>query len=333
VKTRQKILDFKNASIGYRKNSGDTVLLNDLSLSLREGEFTGLIGRNGSGKSTLLRTAARLHDPLSGSILLDGRNIKDIEPSELATLVAFVPSGTGNTGIMTVRELVGLGRFPYTNWVGRLTGTDRDIVEDSLGLVNISHLADRKLFEISDGERQKAIIARTLAQKTRIIILDEPTAFLDLPSRYEIIDLLHELTGKGISVIYSTHDLNIALRLSDKLWLIKGQTIAEGAPEDLILDGSFAGIFDSEKIKLNPLTGDFDLNVTSVGCIRLICDDPVIYHWTKLALLRSGFEVTNNESVNARIEAQRKGDKIIWNFQRFNENLFFDSIYELLSVF
>jgi iron complex transport system ATP-binding protein len=333
VKIRQKILDIKNASIGYRRNSGDTVLLKDLSLSFGEGELTGLIGRNGSGKSTLLRTAARLLDPLSGNIYLENRDIREIEPGELATIMAFVSSGPGNTGIMTVRELVSLGRFPYTNWVGRLTGNDREIVDESLNLVNIEHLGDRKLYEVSDGERQKAMIARTLAQRTRIIILDEPTAFLDLPSKYEIISLLHELTRKGISVIYSTHDLNIALRFSDKVWLIKGQTIGEGAPEDFIIDGSFSVIFGSERIIQNPLTGDFDLNVTTVGSIRLICDDPVIYHWTKLALLRSGFELTENESCPTRIAAERKGDKIIWNFQRFNENLFFDSIYDLLSVF
>lgn len=232
---------------------------------------------------------------------------------------------------MTVKELVSQGRFPYTNWIGRLLPVDMEIIDESLERVGIEQLSKRKLTEISDGERQKAMIARTLAQNTPIIVLDEPTAFLDLPSKYDIISLLYELSRKGKTVLYSTHDLNIALRFSDKIWLIDDKAIHDGSPEDLILDKTIAGIFDSDKIHLNEMTGDFELRKNFTKRLSFKCEIPNLFYWTQHALQRSGYEIVENDKDLPQVSVEIKDGKIIWKIQRFNENLMFDCIYDMLS--
>jgi iron complex transport system ATP-binding protein len=331
MKVSTSILNLVDAGIGFRKRGEEMLLLENINLDVKSGELTGLIGRNGSGKSTLLRSLVRLQKLLCGKIRIQNIDLEEIHPNEFAQLVAFVPSGLEYTETMTVRELASLGRFPYTNWIGKLTSTDNELIDEALAKVGIERLAKRKLSEISDGERQKAMIARTLAQNTPIIVLDEPTAFLDLPSKYDIISLLYELTRKGKTVIYSTHDLNIALRFSDKIWLIENKSIHDGAPEDLILDKTIAGIFESDKIHLNEMTGDFELRKHFDKKLCLKCEIPNIKYWTALALQRSGYELVNFDSDLPLVMVEMNDNKIIWKFHRFNENLVFESIYQLLS--
>jgi iron complex transport system ATP-binding protein len=334
------IVTIDAVKIGFRKKNVDLQLLENINLTVKNGELIGLIGRNGSGKSTLLRSIVRLQELLHGTIFFRDKNIRNIHPNEFAQLFAYVSSSFEYTETMTVSELVSLGRFPYTNWIGHLTSSDIELIEEAILKVGIEHLASSKLNEISDGERQKAMIARTLAQNTPLIVLDEPTAFLDLPSKYDIISLLHELTRKGKTVVYSTHDLNIAMHFSDKIWLIDGKTIHDGSPEDLIIDKTIACIFDSDKIHLNGMTGDFELRKHFTKSICLKCEIPNLFYWTRQAIQRSGYEVVeyDKDIPIVTVELVSKdtfdppGDKIIWKIQRFNENLSFESIYDLLSA-
>ncbi|MCB9000040.1 MAG: ABC transporter ATP-binding protein [Bacteroidales bacterium] len=326
------ILKLEKLSIGFSQKGGNSLLLKELALEVKRGELVGLIGRNGSGKSSLLRTLVRLQNSIEGSVFFNSFKIQDIHPQKFAKEIAFVPSGLEYNETMTVRELVSLGRFPYTNWIGNLNRNDLRIIQSALDKVGIQELADRKLTEISDGEKQKASIARTLAQDTPLIILDEPTAYLDLPAKNDIVSLLHELVNQGKTVIFSTHDLNIAIRFSDKLWLISENTILQGSPEDLILNASIAGIFESDRLRLNPMSGDFELRRKALKTISLTCTQKDVEHWTREALKRRGYEVVRNENPEIKLVVTKTEDKIIWNIQRFNESLPFESIYEMLQA-
>jgi iron complex transport system ATP-binding protein len=332
MKEKTIILSIDEANVGFRKKQEIILLLEKLNLKVKSGELIGLIGRNGAGKSTLLRSIVRLQLLLHGTVQIGNRNIQEINPNDFAQQLAYVSSGLEYTETMTVKELVSLGRFPYTDWTGRCLASDIELIEEALVRVGIEHLTGRKLSEISDGERQKAMIARTLAQNTSIIVLDEPTSFLDLPSKYDILNILHELSRKGKTVIYSTHDLNIALRFSDKIWLIDNKGIHDGSPEDLILDKTIAGIFESEKIFLNEMTGDFELKKHSGKKLCLQSGFPKLELWTRHALQRSGYEIAAYNTNLPIISADSINGKNIWKIQRFDEILTFESIYDLLSV-
>jgi iron complex transport system ATP-binding protein len=213
-------------------------------------------GLMGSGKSTFLKTISSLIPQLEGNILLKNRNLKEYSSQQLATLTGYVSTEMIWIDEMSVYELVLLGRFPYTNWLGTLTESDKQAVQLAIEQVGIKDLINRKINEISDGERQRAMIARTLAQNTELILLDEPSAFLDIPNKYEIAGLLKTLCEKGKTVLFSTHDLNLALSFADKIFLIDGDKIIQGAPEDLIINGEIQRIFKTDKFSFDSLTGN-----------------------------------------------------------------------------
>ncbi|OFY53512.1 MAG: hypothetical protein A2Y87_02385, partial [Bacteroidetes bacterium RBG_13_46_8] len=174
------IIELQHVGVGYAKSASGTCILADpLSMKIKEGEIIALVGRNGCGKSTLLRTMARMQPPLKGKILIGGKDIKAFARLDFAKTLSFVSTEIVDIPHIRVSELVSLGRFPYTNWIGSFSGQDRAVVESAIELAGIGHLRNKMLHELSDGERQKTMIARALAQDTRIIILDEPTAFLD----------------------------------------------------------------------------------------------------------------------------------------------------------
>jgi len=327
----ESILSLHHADIGFLRKKNSIRLLTDINLQVPGGELIGLVGRNGSGKSTILRTLVRLQPVLQGEIRINSRKSEQIHSNEFAKIMAYVASGLEFSEGMTVRELVSLGRFPFTNWIGRIEKEDKILIDQAIQSVGIESLSNKKLIEISDGERQKAMIARTLAQNSQIIILDEPTAFLDLPSKYDIINLLYELTRNGKTIIYSTHDLNIAMRFSDKIWLIDNNTIRDGSPEDLVLNKTLATIFDSDKIKLNDKTGDFDLNRNFSKSISLKAENSELFYWTKQAMQRSGYEVVEYENENLQVQVFHKEDKIIWKISSSNVESEVQSIYQLIS--
>ena len=200
-----------------------------MNATLQEGELCCLLGANGAGKSTLLRTLAAFQPPLSGEVLLGQRELTRISSRELSMLVGVVLTERVKPRGVTVRDMVGMGRMPYTNFWGRLTAHDHEQVKVAIEQVGIEALADRQFTTLSDGERQKVMIAKTLAQETPIILLDEPTAFLDFPSKVEMMLLLRRLAHEmGKSIFLSTHDLDLALQTADSLWLLGGMKSEKG---------------------------------------------------------------------------------------------------------
>lgn len=213
-------------AIGYAKP-----LISNINLTLPKNSLTCLVGANGIGKTTFLRTLAGLQRPLSGYVEIDGNAISTLSPAQISRLVSVVLTDKVADSLITVYELVAMGRMPYTGFLGRLSDDDQKIVSDSISRLGIDNISDCRLQEISDGQRQRAFIARALAQQTRIIILDEPTAFLDFRSRAEVMELLQNLAhNDGKSVLLSTHELDLAKRFGDCFWLMEEGAIINVQP-------------------------------------------------------------------------------------------------------
>jgi len=229
----------------------------------------------------------------------------------------------------TVRQLVSFGRFPHTNWIGKLTENDATLIEEAMQLVGIASLGHKNLHEISDGERQRAMIARALAQDTSLILLDEPTAFLDMPNRYEVVHLLHQLTRtKQKTILFSTHDLNIAMHQADKLWLIVDGILYEGAPEDLVLNRQFARAFERTKLHFDDCKGEFTIRQKEAQLLKLAGEGKTFF-WTKKALERLGFSVQKEELTHHADVSIHEDVSISWTCNLQGKKIQFTSIYEL----
>jgi iron complex transport system ATP-binding protein len=249
-------IELHDVTLGY----GSRVLMADANVGFGWGELTALIGRNGTGKSTLLRTIAALAKPQSGTITISGRDVTSLTMREVAERIAFVSTDDVRVQNLHVWDVVSLGRAPYTNWVGRLTEEDRAKVKESLRLVGMEDFAEASIDSLSDGERQRVMIARALAQDTPIILLDEPTAFLDLPNKYEICLLLKRLAHKeGKCILFSTHDLSIAIELCDTIAMIDGGEFHYGTAEMLIEGGAMQRLFESTQIEFDRQRGNVRL--------------------------------------------------------------------------
>ena len=260
------MINIDNLSIGYRVKGGNKTVAEGLTVSLPEGRLTCLIGYNGAGKSTLLRTLAGFQPKLGGNIYIGGREISDYSGRELSRTVSVVLTSKPDVMNMTVREIVTLGRTPYTGYWGTLGDEDRRIVDDSMRQVGIDRLAERMSGTLSDGERQKMMIAKALAQQTPLIILDEPTAFLDYPSKVETMLLLVRLCREtGKTIFMSTHDLELALQTADMLWLMTpGRGIHTGTPHQLADSGDLSEFIERSGIVFHRDT------------LRITVDDVVI---------------------------------------------------------
>lgn len=246
---RINTVQLHSLTLGY----GDRVLFEGADIGFGWGEFTALIGRNGTGKSTLLRTIAALAKPMAGYISINGRRLEDMTRHEIASQISFVSTDEVRVANLKVADVVALGRTPYTNWVGSLTDVDKAKVAESLALVGMSSFAHKSIDTLSDGERQRVMIARALAQDTPIILLDEPTAFLDLPNKYEICLLLSELAHKqGKCIIFSTHDLSIALELCDTIAMIDSGRFYYGTTQMLSSSGDLQRLFDNTPLTFDP---------------------------------------------------------------------------------
>ena len=322
----EKIIALNSISIGYKvKSVSHKVVKQSVSVYALKGELVALIGGNGVGKSTLLRTIAGFQPTISGEVLIKGKSVGSYRESELALTLSFVSTEIIRVPNLTVFDLVSLGRYPYTNWFGKLVDADRHIVEEAIRAVGLQGYENRAINFISDGERQKAMIARTLAQDTDVIVLDEPTAFLDLSNKYEIVHILHQLAReKGKTVLFSTHDLTTAIAESDRIWLMLDQSVEQGAPEDLILNGSFSSLFKNDQLYFDPEKGDFRIR-KHVTRKAFLTGNGIAIEWTVKAVERNGYEVVDIQSYNNEVDVVKihvnhpewevtyHGDTVIFN--------------------
>ena len=292
MEKQANILSAQQLCIGYKTGHGHVKQVHgDLSFSLRKGELTCLLGANGSGKSTLLRTLSASQPSLSGKILLNGNELSAMSEREISRQIGVVLTDKTQTGGLTVYELVALGRQPHTGFFGKLDRQDRQVVDEAIEAVGISHKAHSYMAQLSDGEKQKAMIAKVLAQECPLVILDEPTAFLDVVSRIEIMTLLHHIaTAQNKAILLSTHDIEQALVLADCLWLLrKGHGMRSGITEDLILNGELDTLFDRKEICFDRAHGSYYPSVQWEKEIVVDATDETLLHWTVNALNRNNY--------------------------------------------
>lgn len=254
-KLMKEVITTDNLSIGYGKKS----IISGINVSLRRGEVTALLGANGIGKSTLLKTLFGELKPIGGHVSLLGQDINNYSAKQLARTVALVSTDRVNAGGLIAEELVALGRQPYTGLFGRLNEEDHRIVNESMECVGISHKRRSYVANLSDGERQKVMIARALAQRTPIIILDEPFSFLDAAGRIEIFSLLSQIsTNNNIAILLSSHDISQAIRIAQCLWIINNEhELNVSSPEEAVNSGLIDHIFNSRSIEFSRSAGDF----------------------------------------------------------------------------
>lgn len=257
----KNIIFTKNLSIGYQTKKKSIVIAENLNLSLAKGKLITLVGANGIGKSTLLRTLTGIQKPLLGEVFLEDKNIQSLDYLALAKNLSLVLTEKLPPSNLTVFELVALGRQPYTNWLGKLLEEDLKIVNEVMELTQTASLSQKKHHEISDGQLQKVMIARALAQDTSIIILDEPTTHLDLLHKVSVFKLLKKLSKEtNKCILFSTHDIDLAIQLSDEMIVMTEEKVYQNQPCNLISEGVFDRLFQDEKISFDGTKGKFIIN-------------------------------------------------------------------------
>lgn len=309
------VLETRKLTIGYRRRvHGDLVLARSLDVGLRKGRLVGLLGPNGVGKSTLLRTLAGIQKALAGRILLGGQDFAALSPTSLARRLSLVLTAAPAPNMMNGYGLVALGRHPHSDWLGRLTHADHEAVAWAISAVSAEDLADKPLTELSDGQRQKLMIARALAQEADIMLLDEPTAYLDLPRRVETMQLLKRLARKAErAILVSTHDLDLALRHCDQLWLMRENDMAIGAPEDLALQGQLGETFSAAGLHFDDRLGAFIFDSPQGPRVN-VCGDGAEAMWMRRALERSGYQL-GEEAGAIEVACRSNGGAPFWQLR------------------
>ncbi len=318
----QAVLTTRHLTVGYRKPKQDQVLFKDLSIELPAGKLVCFMGPNGIGKSSLIRTLAGLQKPLGGEVLLQrGDNFS----KQLAVVLTDRIAAPN----MTVFEVVAYGRYPYLNWNLSLSEHDNEAIEQAIDCVKLRHLRNEKVYALSDGQLQMVMIARAIAQDTSVILLDEPTAHLDLNNRLEIMKLLKRLTGIDRTILIATHDLDLALQMADMIWLAgPARKIITGIPEDLVLNGAFDAIFRFKGFDLK--TGKVHHEVTQSITITLK-GDGYEYLWTKNALERCGYRVVSEDGA-MEVVIDKEGQTLTWRVVREDHQQQCISIEQVISL-
>jgi iron complex transport system ATP-binding protein len=329
-RTEGNIVKMVDLYVGYRKGRSDNSLLEGITIDIHKGQLTAIIGRNGTGKSTFLRTMSGLQRPLSGNIMINDEPVASLSLPLRARKVSYVSTEQIHVSHMRITDLVALGRTPYTGWFGKISDDDRIIISDAIAATGLADKQYAFMDEISDGERQRAMIARALSQDTDIIFLDEPTAFLDVINRYDIFHLLHKLTReKNKTIIFSTHDLQIALSEADRILLIDNKKVADGAPEDLLLSDRLAVLFNREHLEFNRENASMALKKELTNEIGLKGDDSLALSFTVKALERLGFRVSKQSGIIPLVTVNPYKEGYSWTLQKKSGSVELFSIYDL----
>ena len=261
MSSNKSVLSTSNLSIGYQSKKEKNIIAENLNLTFEQGKLISLVGGNGIGKSTLLRTLTGIQKPLSGTVLLNNKNISSYQSIDLAQNLSLVLTEKLPPSNLSVFELIALGRQPYTNWLGKLSAEDLDKINDAISLTHTEHLIDKKNYEISDGQLQIVLIARAIAQDTAVIILDEPTTHLDLHHKVSVFKLLKKLSQEtNKSILFSTHDIDLAIQVSDEMIVMTESSVEQDQPCNLITKGVFNSLFKDSSITFDGKKGKFVIN-------------------------------------------------------------------------
>jgi len=320
------LLETKSLSIGYaQQNAPNKLLQRDISLSIQPGEIISLMGQNGVGKTTFVKTISGLIPELGGEVFYQNDNLKTLDSNTLAKRLSIVLTEKPYAQNLSVVELIAIGRHPYSGWMGTLSKKDQEIIDWAINETHINYLANYKLYELSDGQLQKVMIARALAQETDLIILDEPAAHLDLYNKIEVMMLLRDIARKGKGILISTHDMQISTQLSDKLWLFNfNEQVREGTPEDLILDGTLERTLYLHGYGYDMIYGTVNQPIESPALEVNLMGEEVVVYWTKQALKRNGIVVNSDAKIIIKCQ---KGH---WSVIQENHAIDFNSINNLL---
>ena len=323
----ERFLHTENLSVGYNKK----VLLSNLNLQICRGEMICLLGPNGVGKSTLIRTLIGMSPSLSGEVYINETELRHITTRQLAQKISIVLTQKMSPANLTAFDLVAMGRVPHTNWLGKLSAKDISIVEKSMDLVKISQFSNRQIDSLSDGEKQRVMIAKALAQDTPLIILDEPTAHLDVNNRVELLSLLKTLAKETQkAILLSTHELEMAIQVADKFWLIdKDHNLEIGTPEDLAISSVFGNTFQGEHIKFDMHTGTFKMQYKTSTEIAL-SGNGILVFWAKQALEKEGYKIVNNGETSLEV-ASFNDTGIYWKIKTESKEIKVTSIEELIK--
>ncbi len=324
------ILNITDITTGYQSGANQKIISKNLNLTIERGAFIALLGPNGCGKSTLLRTIAGLQKPLGGNISINQINVQKIKSKEKARLLSLVLTDRISSAYLIVEDIVGMGRYPHIGGMGILSEQDRVIVRQSLRQCNMESFAQRTFSELSDGEKQRVLLARALAQDTPLMMLDEPTAHLDLPNRVELMRMLRDLAKQtNKAILLSTHELDLALQWCDGIWLMnKDGVVNNGAPEDLVLNGSFSDVFSNDNFYFDIPEGIFKMKREPKQKIY-IKGNTIIKEWTRRAIERENYASTEDESASDLkiiINDQNK-----WLLEHNNNTTICNTIQELIK--
>ncbi|MBN1822074.1 MAG: ABC transporter ATP-binding protein [Prolixibacteraceae bacterium] len=323
-------ISIKDLSIGFRQGKSISILRENINYSAIHGEMVALIGSNGVGKSTLLRSLAGFNEYFEGDFFLNGQPFNNYSSQERARLISFVSTEIVKVANLTVYDLVSYGRFPYTNWFGKNTEKDREIILSAIESVGMNGFIQKPINQISDGERQRAMIARALAQDTPIIFLDEPTAFLDVSNKYEIFHLLQVLAKeKNKTIVLSTHDLNIALREVDKFWILLENETFEGSPEDSVLNGNFEKLFSNKHIGFDHYEGEYFFKKDFREKVKIV-GEGIPLNWTLRAFNRLGYQIVMETKSDFEVKVIQNEKTTIWELKLHDKTIVFQSIYDML---
>lgn len=328
-----KALEISKLEIGYPQKGGEALTVaGPIDIDMQPGELHCLLGPNGVGKSTLLRTLAGIQPALHGGVSILGENLLNVHKKKLAMMLSVVLTDRIGYGNLTSYELISLGRTPHTGWFGNLNQLDKDKIQWAIEGTHTSHLANKSIHELSDGERQKVMIARALAQDTPVILLDEPTAHLDLPNRVEIIRLLRNLARKTEkAIVMSTHELDLALQAADKIWLMTNENqLFCGVPEDLVLQDTFGKVFTREGVAFDKQHGVFKV-VEPHHAEIYIEGEKTGKFWTKRALERLGFTITSRKGRVDEVSVSHNENQWKWQHRHGDQSNEYQSIAELIK--